>query len=717
MADGFYARMWVRGCVIVCALFCLSVPVFVHAQSVATGTVDVSATVPGEDEEEEEEEPPSGGGSPGSGAPSDIQPPLIFNIRQVIRSSTQAVIFWQTDEAANTVMDYGLDAPTAATTRVQSPVRTLVHEIALSGLLPCTGYRYQLFATDADGNTGSAGWFVLSMPCDTDAPLVEGLQIVDITDHSAVAVWTTDEPSTSLVEYGQTTAYGSRSSLPGYVTVHAVPLAGLFPDTLYHVRARSVDPSGNEITTQDVTFRTLGDATPPVNVGLLAEAGDRMVRLQWRLPEAREGIVGVRIVRREGGFPEGPMDGVVIFDAFGDAVNDTGLRNHVRYFYAAYAYDAAGLFSSGSFASAVPFAAEESGDAPDDEASLPPLFTEEPAPEEEGALPVYVRLFGAGGALALSEDENGRVGVLAGSSFLVRIQPDVPGVVLEEAFAMLEHEIYPIPLTARGFEVGLVAPEEIGLFVLRVRVRFSDGRIAERPLLIQTIAPGYVFIRPLIGPAQVPIAGAVVTLFRFNGSDWDVWDGGVYGQENPRITNDLGSYAFLVPPGLYAAEVLKQGYLLYRTSPLFVDENVFAVPVKLVSIPVDAPLPDDASLLDRFLHGVSGVFGQMGFLIRRFGAFSERSDVRPFLNWLAVALAALAVLNVLQPLARLRQAFVGEGGAIPSLSVLRRTYVFVAPFLGAFLLWFGGAAFALPALLVDVAALVFFIVLLRRDSL
>lgn len=79
--------------------------------------------------------------------------------------------------------------------------------------------------------------------------------------------WTTDEPSTSQVEYGVTANYGAVSPLAGGVVInHVVTLTGLIPGTAYHFRVRSRDALGNEGFSPDGTFATLPDITPPETV-------------------------------------------------------------------------------------------------------------------------------------------------------------------------------------------------------------------------------------------------------------------------------------------------------------------------------------------------------------------------------------------------------------------------------------------------------------------
>jgi phosphodiesterase/alkaline phosphatase D-like protein len=78
--------------------------------------------------------------------------------------------------------------------------------------------------------------------------------------------WTTDELSSSQVEYGLSTTYNitvptQPDTDPGSgqsagVTTHAVVITGLQPETTYHYRVKSKDAAGNEAVSDDRTFTT-----------------------------------------------------------------------------------------------------------------------------------------------------------------------------------------------------------------------------------------------------------------------------------------------------------------------------------------------------------------------------------------------------------------------------------------------------------------------------
>ena len=94
---------------------------------------------------------------------------------------------------------------------------------------------------------------------DTTAPSIANVSAENITEITATISWTSDEPATSQVEYGKTTAYGLTTPLDSeLVTSHSVSVTGLDPDSTYHFSVKSKDLAGNEAVSGDYTFTTSG---------------------------------------------------------------------------------------------------------------------------------------------------------------------------------------------------------------------------------------------------------------------------------------------------------------------------------------------------------------------------------------------------------------------------------------------------------------------------
>lgn len=98
--------------------------------------------------------------------------------------------------------------------------------------------------------------FLLAGTPDTTPPVISNVS-ASPGSITANITWTTDEPATSQVEYGETTSYGSETTKDNsLVTNHSVLVAGLEPSTLYHFRVRSEDASANPAVSGDETFTT-----------------------------------------------------------------------------------------------------------------------------------------------------------------------------------------------------------------------------------------------------------------------------------------------------------------------------------------------------------------------------------------------------------------------------------------------------------------------------
>ncbi|MGQ9697038.1 MAG: fibronectin type III domain-containing protein [Armatimonadota bacterium] len=81
--------------------------------------------------------------------------------------------------------------------------------------------------------------------------------VADVTHNSAVINWQTEEPATSRVEYGETTAYGLVAESADAVTEHSVKLEGLQSNRTYHFRVISSALGKDAGVSDDQTFLTL----------------------------------------------------------------------------------------------------------------------------------------------------------------------------------------------------------------------------------------------------------------------------------------------------------------------------------------------------------------------------------------------------------------------------------------------------------------------------
>jgi hypothetical protein len=126
---------------------------------------------------------------------------------------------------------------------------------SVGGLSPGTTYYYKAKAVgDGDPVYGVEESFTT---VDTTAPAISLVKSDNITGSAASITWTTDEATTSQVEYGLTEEYGSFTTLDtNLATSHSEELTGLKAGKTYHYRVISKDAANNEAVSADNTFTT-----------------------------------------------------------------------------------------------------------------------------------------------------------------------------------------------------------------------------------------------------------------------------------------------------------------------------------------------------------------------------------------------------------------------------------------------------------------------------
>jgi hypothetical protein len=194
---------------------------------------------------------------------ADNTPPVISSIASSGVTSSGASITWSTNEGSDSTVQYG--TTTTYDSSAANPAMVTAHALSLSNLSPGTVYHYRVRSKDAAGNsaTSSDRTFTTVAAADTTAPVISAVA-ASTTSSSATVTWTTNEASTTQVEYGTTMSYGSSTSLVSTpVTAHSATLSGLSAGTLYHYRVKSRDAAGNVATSANFTLTTGSSAPPP----------------------------------------------------------------------------------------------------------------------------------------------------------------------------------------------------------------------------------------------------------------------------------------------------------------------------------------------------------------------------------------------------------------------------------------------------------------------
>jgi hypothetical protein len=182
---------------------------------------------------------------------------------------------------------------------------------------------------------------------------IKDLKTVSSYDSSLIS-FVTNHPTQAKVFWGLTENYelGSISGL-FYGFDHSVNITGLKPETKYYYKVEVINGLGVIVTATDY-FQTLRDYSysPLANVThFRAIPGENSIALLWNIPR-NEDIESVRIVKSDRFFPRDITDGEILFEGKSEEYLDIDVEKNKTYYYALFAKDSKGNYSSGVLAQA-----------------------------------------------------------------------------------------------------------------------------------------------------------------------------------------------------------------------------------------------------------------------------------------------------------------------------------------------------------------------------
>jgi hypothetical protein len=183
-------------------------------------------------------------------------PPVIAPMAAKLTAYT-ATINFKTDKPAEAQIEYGRTTSYGMLTPAEF-CRDTTHVFTLAGLTPNTRYHFRARAKDAAGKSAVSRDTTFTTPLDREPPVITNLMAANLTASSAVIRWTTDEKSTSQVEFGLDSTLGRVTPLlTSLVMEHEVSLTNLVAYTTFHARVKSIDAYGNSAASRIFTFMTL----------------------------------------------------------------------------------------------------------------------------------------------------------------------------------------------------------------------------------------------------------------------------------------------------------------------------------------------------------------------------------------------------------------------------------------------------------------------------
>jgi len=111
-------------------------------------------------------------------------------------------------------------------------------------LLVADGDTLTVSYSDADCE-GSPQTVEMLGTVDCTGPVISNVTVSDVSENSLTVTWTTDEPSSSVVVYGETTPPGEEIILEAMLTSHTVTIPDLNDCTRYRFKVGSADEATN----------------------------------------------------------------------------------------------------------------------------------------------------------------------------------------------------------------------------------------------------------------------------------------------------------------------------------------------------------------------------------------------------------------------------------------------------------------------------------------
>ncbi|MFA5313983.1 MAG: fibronectin type III domain-containing protein, partial [Methanomassiliicoccales archaeon] len=205
----------------------------------------------------------------------------ITSVTKTIRNSNSVTITWTTSSVRTSVIEYGTSSSYGSTATGTSGTS---HSVTITGLSAATTYHFRVRSastTDpSDIDYSSDRTFT------TNAAEITSVTINVRNSNSVIITWTTAASSTSVIEYGTSSSYGSTAT-GSSGTSHSVTITGLSADATYHFRAMSVISSSSTHCSADRTFTTNSPEISSVTITIDSDSAT----ITWSTSQSSSSVV------------------------------------------------------------------------------------------------------------------------------------------------------------------------------------------------------------------------------------------------------------------------------------------------------------------------------------------------------------------------------------------------------------------------------------------
>ncbi len=198
-----------------------------------------------------------------------LEAPLVSDVKISDIRLYDALITWTTNKETTTVLQYGTITSYSQSYSDTSSSLTTNHTVKLDRLSDDTTYHFKPTGVDSTGNPPESSDYTFTT---LTFPRVSDISFQNKAEGQTEVTWTTNVPTTSEVEYGNEYLPTKTQGNTAQVTAHSILLFGLEDDTTYQVNISGYDQFGYRATSDQESFTTLKDTTPPIVSNVVSES-------------------------------------------------------------------------------------------------------------------------------------------------------------------------------------------------------------------------------------------------------------------------------------------------------------------------------------------------------------------------------------------------------------------------------------------------------------